>query len=324
MRALVRLQLLERGLRHEEHRHVVRVQVRDEGVDGVRDRRVDRAAGLVARAEHEVVDEQLAAAVEELRQRARAVVGVEAVVLLDADPRQLASLARQLVAQPRVLLLADEQLLARGRPLLSRSDPVVGRGRVLLGQPFRRAGPLARRFDRHDGSFPLFFGVGWAAAAASRWSWSAFELAVPVPGQGGQELLRHLHGRGAKPVSHPAPLPRFGSHQPGLGQQRQVLGDGLTGDRQASRQIRRRGGPVGRECGQDRPPGRVGQGGEDLLGDGLDVRPRGIEVLDQLAELVGPALGVAVECLAVGVVGQLGEARFDDGQPGAGAGRRRA
>src|SRR5512134_1301734 len=48
----------------------------------------------------------------------------------------------------------------------------------------------------------------------------------------------------------------------------------------------------------------------------------GIEVLDQLAELTGPALGVAVEGLAVGVLGQLREARFDDGQPGAGAGRR--
>ena len=46
------------------------------------------------------------------------------------------------------------------------------------------------------------------------------ELAVPVPGQGGQELLRHLHGGGAKPVAHPAPLPRFGSHQTCLGQKR--------------------------------------------------------------------------------------------------------
>ena len=119
-------------LRHEEHRHVVRIQVRDEPIDAVRDRRVDRAAGLVTRAEHEVVDDQLTSAIEKLRKRARAVVGVEPVVLLDANPRQLASLARQLVAQPRVLLLADEQLLAGGRPLLSRSDPVVCNGTSLL------------------------------------------------------------------------------------------------------------------------------------------------------------------------------------------------
>ena len=38
------------------------------------------------------------------------------------------------------------------------------------------------------------------------------ERAVPVAGQRGQELLRHLHRRGAQPVAHPAPLPRLGCH----------------------------------------------------------------------------------------------------------------
>src|SRR5437867_3668127 len=47
----------------------------------------------------------------------------------------------------------------------------------------------------------------------------------------------------------------------------------------------------------------------------------GIEVLDELAQLMGPTVGVAIEGLAVGVLRQLREARFDDGQPGAGAGR---
>src|SRR4029079_11863384 len=49
--------------------------------------------------------------------------------------------------------------------------------------------------------------------------------------------------------------------------------------------------------------------------------PDGIEILDQLTELVGPAVGVAVESHAVRVLGQLGEAGFDDGQTGAAAGR---
>jgi hypothetical protein len=53
-----------------------------------------RAACRVARAEHDVVDEQLTTAIEELRKCARAVVGVEAVLLPDTDPRQLTSLAR--------------------------------------------------------------------------------------------------------------------------------------------------------------------------------------------------------------------------------------
>ena len=36
------------------------------------------------------------------------------------------------------------------------------------------------------------------------------EPAVPVAGQRGQELLRHLHRRGAQPVAHPASLARLG------------------------------------------------------------------------------------------------------------------
>ena len=95
-------------------------------------RRAGRAAGLVARAEHEVVDEQLAAAVEQLRQRARAVVGREPVLLLDPDPGQLAPLPGQLVAQPGVLLLAREQLVAGGRPLLAAHDLVIGHRRLLF------------------------------------------------------------------------------------------------------------------------------------------------------------------------------------------------
>ena len=47
----------------------------------------------------------------------------------------------------------------------------------------------------------------------------------------------------------------------------------------------------------------------------------GIEVVDQLAQLARPALGVAVERLAVGVLGQLREAALDHGQPRARADR---
>src|SRR5512146_431656 len=47
----------------------------------------------------------------------------------------------------------------------------------------------------------------------------------------------------------------------------------------------------------------------------------GIEVLDQLAELVRPAAGVGLERGAVLVVRQLREARFDHRQPCSGANR---
>ena len=101
------------------------MQVREQTVDGVGDRRVHRAAGRVARAEHEVVDEQLGSPVEQLDQRLLTVVGVESVLLLDRDPGQVAPLLRQLVAEPGVLLLADEELLACGEPFLVGSDSVI-------------------------------------------------------------------------------------------------------------------------------------------------------------------------------------------------------
>ena len=77
-------------------------------------------------AEHEVVYEQLRAAVEEIGERLRAVLGLEPVVLLDRDPGQLAPLAGQLVAAPDELLLLLQQLVALGLPLLLRADPVLG------------------------------------------------------------------------------------------------------------------------------------------------------------------------------------------------------
>src|SRR4051812_25774148 len=101
--------------------------MRQDTADGVGDRRVDRAAGRVARAEHEVVDEQLRPPVEQLVERPFACVSVEAVLLLHPHPRKLAPLPGELVAEPRVLLLADQELLARGAPLLPRSDHVLNR-----------------------------------------------------------------------------------------------------------------------------------------------------------------------------------------------------
>src|ERR671936_482921 len=101
------------------------VQVREQAVDAVGHRRTGWAAGLVARAEHEVVDEQLGSCIEELDQRLLAVVRVEAVLLLHPHPGQRASLPRELVAEPGVLLFADEQLLACGEPFFTCSDVVI-------------------------------------------------------------------------------------------------------------------------------------------------------------------------------------------------------
>src|SRR5919199_2474477 len=100
-------------------------------VEAVRGVRAAHAAGVGPavdrRAEHEVVDQELRAPVEELGQRLRSVLGLEAVRLLDRDPRQLLPLAGELVAPTGELLLLRQQRDAGGQPLLASSglhDPI--------------------------------------------------------------------------------------------------------------------------------------------------------------------------------------------------------
>ena len=72
---------------------------------------------ILARAEHEVVDDQLPAPVEQVRETDLAVGSRELVVLFDKHHRQSPALSREGVQRSRGLLLLDEQLLA-GRPPL--------------------------------------------------------------------------------------------------------------------------------------------------------------------------------------------------------------
>jgi hypothetical protein len=114
------------------------------GVQGVGDGGIDRVAGHIAGTEHEVVDQQLGAAVEQLGQGPGAVVGVEAVVLVDRDPGQLPALAGQLVAGPGVGLLALQQRLAGGLPLLRADNLVLGH-RLLPPYPNAFQAPAVAR-----------------------------------------------------------------------------------------------------------------------------------------------------------------------------------
>ena len=137
---------------------------------------------------------------------------------------------------------------------------------------------------------------------------------VPVAGQRGQELLRHLHGRGAQPVAHPASLARLGGDEADLGQQRQVLADRLSGGGQAVGQVVAVAGPppraarIARRLGSARATNTCSAIASPSVGSG------GIEVGDQVAQFARPAV-VALVGRAVGVVGRLGEAGLDDGQP---------
>jgi hypothetical protein len=106
-------------------------EVDDGAVEAVSNRRARRTSRRVLGAEHEVVDEQLRAPLEEVGERRAALVGLEPIVLLDAGPRQLLSSSRELVAAPRELFLGFEQLEPSCEPLVARAGRVVGHGCLL-------------------------------------------------------------------------------------------------------------------------------------------------------------------------------------------------
>src|SRR5580704_10477908 len=84
---------------------------------------VERATGatlLPIRTEHEVIDNELAFAIEEVGECFLATRGIENVVLLDLDPGKLAAFRSQSVTLARQLLLFGEQFLASRKPFLSR------------------------------------------------------------------------------------------------------------------------------------------------------------------------------------------------------------
>jgi len=83
-----------------------------------------------------VVDEELRAPAEEIRQRGIPLVGVESIGLVDPHPRQILPPPRQLVAAPGVLLLRLEQIETRVQPLLACSGPVLGHCSSLLARCF--------------------------------------------------------------------------------------------------------------------------------------------------------------------------------------------
>src|SRR5512133_1818622 len=75
--------------------------------------------------EHDVVGEQLRASVEELGERFLAVLGVELVLLLDRDPREIETPSLDLLVLLRLLGLELGELIPGGLPFLTGSDLVL-------------------------------------------------------------------------------------------------------------------------------------------------------------------------------------------------------
>src|SRR5690349_8168758 len=105
--------------------------MRDEAVEAIGNGRARWATGGVVRAEHEVVDEHLRAPAEQLSERLHAVVGVEAVVLVDPDPRQLTAATGELVTAAGVRLLVVEEFESSLQPVLTATDRVRGHSGLL-------------------------------------------------------------------------------------------------------------------------------------------------------------------------------------------------
>src|SRR3546814_12742666 len=93
-----------------------------------------RATLLPSRAEHEVLHQQLPAALEQVGKAAPALGCVENVILVDAHPRQRAALAGAPVTQVRQFFFLRQQRLALGKPFVpgdyARAFTEIGRAPV--------------------------------------------------------------------------------------------------------------------------------------------------------------------------------------------------
>ena len=72
--------------------------------------------------EHEVIDHQLTAAVEEIGQRFFAFGSVEDVILLDFQPRKLASFGAELIASVGEGFFLFQEIFSRSKPFFLRCE----------------------------------------------------------------------------------------------------------------------------------------------------------------------------------------------------------
>src|ERR1035441_4008110 len=93
-------QLFERSARDTDHRYVTRREVWENSVEAVGRRRTLQTAGSIPWPKHEMVNDELRASMEEVRQQRASLLGFESILLVDRNPRQLLPLSSQLIAAP--------------------------------------------------------------------------------------------------------------------------------------------------------------------------------------------------------------------------------
>ncbi|MNS96815.1 hypothetical protein D3C72_1311310 [compost metagenome] len=119
-------QLGIRRARHRDHGNVMVAQMHQGALQVVGQERTTHAAFLPVGTEHEVIEDELALALEQVGQAVRAAGVQELVGLVHLDPGQGQALARQRVLGMGQRFFAAQQGLARGVPLVAGYDGVIG------------------------------------------------------------------------------------------------------------------------------------------------------------------------------------------------------
>src|SRR6266446_6575511 len=101
------------------------LEMHESAFDMVDVKRTADATRLPSGSEHEMLYQQLATALEEIGQRLRSVRALEDVVLLDANPGQIAPLGVDLVPQPGEFFLFLQEFRAGNEPLVAGNNRVM-------------------------------------------------------------------------------------------------------------------------------------------------------------------------------------------------------
>src|SRR5579872_3059739 len=113
-------------------------QVHGNAVESIGDRRARRTTSRVIGPKHEVIDQELGAALEQVGKRSVSFIGGEPVGLVDAHPGQRLALPRQFVAATGQFLLGGEEIKSCSQPFVSCSGHVGRHGwflwTVLVGR----------------------------------------------------------------------------------------------------------------------------------------------------------------------------------------------
>ncbi len=122
---LERLDLGQRCPRDDDEAHVAVIEMNVDAAEIVGPERTVRTPLVPVRAEHEVVDDELAPFPEELDEGLLAAGLVEDIGLLDPLPRELAALPVQVVTQPREFLFSRQERRSRRQPFFVRNHLVI-------------------------------------------------------------------------------------------------------------------------------------------------------------------------------------------------------